>query len=377
MQELQENQNGKLTITNCRLLDIKSADIIVNSAMAKANYGNPGSVDYAIYAAAGIEMLNERKSLGNAGYLSCSECVSTNSYALKKKGIKRIIHVNVPSYFRNRNALVDTYVKLIECYYNALYEAISYKDGPHTVAFPLLGMGAKGFKYPAAVGLMQIGVSSFFSYYPDAQVNVIVSIIDPTAFQYAEHTCIVHSSVLINCKYEYHSSQTSNAIPYTVPEQKLYEDLRNYREQLESANTLFQQQREQLIKAATLSWERDEHTLGGKILHYESLSGLSRKELINLANISSTQYNDIVNKPHHNCSFNSVVGLCIAFDLTLEQSIDLLKSARMAFDDYDQGCQIIIRGIENRKLSPKDKRDQINEELFNCDISYVHVGNPR
>ena len=60
MQELQENQNGKLTITNCSLLDIKSADIIVNSAMAKANYGNPGSVDYAIYAAAGIEMLNER-----------------------------------------------------------------------------------------------------------------------------------------------------------------------------------------------------------------------------------------------------------------------------------------------------------------------------
>lgn len=373
---MENNLYGKLTITNYGLLDIGNADIIVNSAMAKPACGDPGTVDSAIYKAAGKEMLSERKALGNDGYLKCSECVSTNSYALKNKGIQRIIHVNVPSYFRNKNATVNTNIKLLECYYNVLCEAISYEDGPHTVAFPLLGTGKKGFNYPTAVGLMQIGISSFFSDYPGEQVNVIISIIDPEAFQYARHTCNVLDNVIqINSDYtlDFDLSPTSK-IPSTIPEEKLYEDLNSYRDQLETANTLFQEQREQLLKAVTLSWQKNEHTLGGKILHYESLSGLSRKELLDYANITSKKYNDIVNKPHHNCSFNTVVGLCIAFDLTLEQSIDLLKSARMAFDEYDQGCQIIMRGIENRKLSPKDKRDQINEDLFNCGISYVYVG---
>ena len=163
IQEMENNLYGKLTITNYGLLDIGNADIIVNSAMAKPACGDPGTVDSAIYKAAGKEMLSERKALGNDGYLKCSECVSTNSYALKNKGIQRIIHVNVPSYFRNKNATVNTNIKLLECYYNVLCEAISYEDGPHTVAFPLLGTGKKGFNYPTAVGLMQIGISSFFS----------------------------------------------------------------------------------------------------------------------------------------------------------------------------------------------------------------------
>lgn len=105
MQEIPQNIYGKLTITNCNLLDIRSADIIVNSAMSKPARGKSGSVDYAIYEAAGIEMLSERKTHGNDGYLCCSECVSTNAYALKSKGIHRIIHVNVPSYFRNKTQL--------------------------------------------------------------------------------------------------------------------------------------------------------------------------------------------------------------------------------------------------------------------------------
>lgn len=367
----------KLKISNQDLLNIGGADIIVNSAMAKSAHGKPGSIDFAIHNAAGKEMLRERRSFENEGYLKCAECCSTGAYRLESKGIRRVIHVNVPSYFRNKNAEVDTNVKLLECYYNVLCEAASDEE-PHVVAFPLLGTGAKGFQYPAAVGLMQIGISSFFEDHPDAQIGVIISIIDSAGFQYASFSNQILD--LVNpedCNYsvEQEFSSISSMALSGVPEYKLFEDLRSYREQLKEAKNQFQDQRQKMLRALTESWEKNEHSLGAKILHYQSVTQLSRNDILELAGISPKQYNDIVNKPHHNCSFNTVVGFCVAFDLTLEQSYDLLKSARMTFDEYDQGCQIIMRGINNRKLLPKDKLNKINDELYECGISYVHVGN--
>lgn len=374
---LNTNLFRKLKISNRDLLNIVDADIIVNSAMAKAAHGKSGSIDFMIHNAAGKEMLRERRSFENEGYLKCSECCSTDAYGLKDKGIRRVIHVNVPSYFRNKNAVVDTNVKLLECYYNVLCEAASDEE-PHVVAFPLLGTGAKGFQYPAAVGLMQIGISSFFEDHPDAQIGVIISIIDPAGFQYATFSNQVLD--LVNPKDNKYSveqefSNVHATVSSGIPEYKLFDDLKRYREQLEEAKQQFQEQRQQMLKAITESWSKNQHSLGAKIYYYEKKSEMTRKEIIEAANISAKQYNDAVNKPHHNCSFNTIIGLCVAFNLTLNESYDLLKSARMTFDEHDQGCQIIMRGIENRDLLPLKKRDQINNNLNECGITYVYVGN--
>ena len=128
--------NNEVKIVRADITRIR-ADIIVNTANVQARCGN--GVDRAIFTAAGkTELLKDRKNK-NPSTMSRAEVFVTDSYKLKKNGVKYIFHTL--STFWINGKFKEEYV-IRDCYRNCLNKAreIDCKS----IAFPIIGSGSFG-----------------------------------------------------------------------------------------------------------------------------------------------------------------------------------------------------------------------------------------
>jgi O-acetyl-ADP-ribose deacetylase (regulator of RNase III) len=135
-------------------------DAIVNSANPHAIVG--GGVDYAIHAAAGPQLIEARKKIGDipTGY-----AFITPAYNLDAK---YVIHTVGPVWHGGSN---DESYFVRRCYRNCLYTAI--ENGCESIAFPLISAGIFGFPIRKSLEIAKAVISDFLSKY-DIDVTIVV-----------------------------------------------------------------------------------------------------------------------------------------------------------------------------------------------------------
>jgi O-acetyl-ADP-ribose deacetylase (regulator of RNase III) len=111
-----------------------------------------GGVDWAIHQAAGVELLNECRSL-----MGCETGQSkiTNGYNLNAK---YIIHTVGPVW---NNGTEGEEVLLKSCYINSLELAIQHNI--KTIAFPAISTGAYRFPFDKAVSIAYLTIKYFLT----------------------------------------------------------------------------------------------------------------------------------------------------------------------------------------------------------------------
>lgn len=176
-----------IEIQNKSIIDVE-AECIVDSISHDMHSG--GGISSTIFSAAGPGLREECDKIGNCN-VGCA--VVTDSYNLKKKNIKYIIHTATPVWQKHSHA---TFQPLELCYLNSL--KMAKKMSCHSVAIPLLGVGNHGC--PKRIGLM-IACRAIVQFldilrykYPEYPINIILAIYDTTLLDDAQEEFVKHAS---------------------------------------------------------------------------------------------------------------------------------------------------------------------------------------
>jgi len=137
-------------------------DAVVNAA--KSSLLGGGGVDGAIHKAAGLELLEECKTLGGC---KTGEAKITRGYNLPAS---HVIHTVGPIW--KEDSGVKEEMELWSCYYNSL--ALARRRGLRTIAFPNISTGIYGFPKEKAVEKALEGVKFFFKHYGSNAMDKIM-----------------------------------------------------------------------------------------------------------------------------------------------------------------------------------------------------------
>lgn len=150
------------------------ADAIVNTANPFPTIGK--GTDTSVYNAAGREeLLRARQKIG---VIEPGHSVATKSFALRKNGIKYIIHT-VGNHYDSKNP--ETVQNLRKCYSSSLELAQKLKC--KSIAIPLLATGYYGF--PKELGL-KIAVEEISSFLLNNDIDITLVVYDPKSYMISE-----------------------------------------------------------------------------------------------------------------------------------------------------------------------------------------------
>lgn len=150
------------------------ADAIVNTANPMPVVGK--GTDTAVYNAAGREALLEARC--KIGEIEQGQSVWTDSFGLKKHGVKYIIHTVGKSYEEDSDLCIRI---LRSCYATSLSLAKSL--GCKSVAIPLLATGFYGF--PKELGL-KIAVDEISGFLLKNEIEIILVVYDKQSYFISE-----------------------------------------------------------------------------------------------------------------------------------------------------------------------------------------------
>lgn len=171
------------------------ADAIVNSANPHAFIG--GGVDGAIHAAAGPELYEARKIIGD---IPVGSAVATPAFRLNAK---YVIHTVGPIW---RGGTEHEIERVKECYKNALQVALEKKC--NSVAFPLISTGTYGFPKSDA---LQIAVSVIHEFLLHHEMKVFLVVYDRTSYALSERLFTAVAAFIDDHYIEEHPAYDQNS----------------------------------------------------------------------------------------------------------------------------------------------------------------------
>lgn len=356
------------------------ADAIVNTANREPAVGE--GVDSAIYKAAGWEdLLAERRSIGR---IEPGEAKATKAFSLPAK---YIIHTVGPVWRGGDSGEQET---LASCYRNSLELADSL--GAESVAFPLIATGTFGFPKDLALSTAIKEISDFLL---DHDINVILVVYNKEAFMLSGkifsdvRSYIEESDVLIRSFPEQNRARREGILLSTAcnaPSRKGMSEepdrstsvleneevnstkpLSAPEEEFSSAKPLSAPDEEEICEvyeALTLddldfgkAENLEEPTLGPevpegegvnpkeldnflhdrgetfqqKLFHMIDRKRLDDRDVYKRANIDRKLFSKIKSNLNYNPTKRTVLALAIGMELNLDETVDLLRSAGLAF----------------------------------------------
>lgn len=319
------------------------ADVIVNTANPKPIYAS--GTDLAVYQAAGAdELLAERKKIG---CIERGDIAVTGAYALNAK---YIIHTVGPVWVDGMHKEFET---LERCYAKSLQKALEL--GCNSIAFPLISTGVYGFPKDKA---LQIAVSVFSRFLLENEMQIILVVFDKKSFQLSGQL-VGEIDLFIDANYirqkritEYsrrpfrHSRIESN-ITY---DSEVYEECSRYTEAEESETELLMSVP---MPQKAMSLEEELENVGmsfhDKLFELIGESGMDNKDVWKRANLDRKHFSKIQCDEKYHPKKKTVMALCIALELDLEQAKDLLARADWAFSPSSKVDLIVQKAIIDKQ----------------------------
>ena len=321
------------------------ADVIVNTA-------NPNPIcasgtDLAIYEAAGKEqLLAERAGIGK---IARGDIAVTGAYNLKAK---YIIHTVGPVWTDGKNHEFEI---LENCYRKSLQKALELEC--ESIAFPLISTGVYGFPKDKA---LQIAVSVFSQFLTENEMEIILVVFDKRSFQLSGQIVgDIDSYIDANYVREIHRKEYPLRSRRSTRVEELAEEDNYPLEEMTDTGVT-----ELLMPLENISLEDQLANIGvsfhDKLFELIDEAHLDNKEVWKRANLDRKHFSKIQCDRNYHPKKKTVMALCIALQLDLEQSKDLLARADWAFSPSSKVDLIVQKAIIDKQYDIM----QLNVTLF-------------
>jgi len=341
-------------------------DAIVNAANATLLGG--GGVDGAIHKAAGRGLLFECMRLGGC---KVGQAKITKGYNLP---CKYVIHTVGPKWKGGNNGEEDL---LISCYKNSL--ALAKENNCESVAFPLISSGVYGYPMNQAFKVAVDTVAEFLMH-NDMLVYIVVynknalaagSKLFTDIAQYIDDNYVaVHSpydSRRINnfgesvplpptsFLSEADLEESTVLAPVWDQSDDDFSDVTNFFKQEKSLENII----DKMI----------DESFSEMLLRKIDEKGMKDSECYKKANIDRKLFSKIRNNPNYKPSKPTVLAFCIALELPLAETKEMLMKAGFALSHSNKSDIIVEYFIKQHKYDIFE----INEALFTFDQSLLGV----
>ena len=336
------------------------ADVIVNTA-------NPNPIcasgtDLAIYEAAGKEiLLEERRAIGK---ICRGDIAVTGAYNLDAK---YIIHTVGPVWEDGTHNEFDI---LKSCYRKSLEKALELKC--ESIAFPLTSTGVYGFPKDKA---LQIAVSVFSSFLLENDIQIILVVFDKKSFQLSgqivgEIDSYIDANYIRQYRDREYPARFGRGRRYMepLPEALQYEE-RLMRSESDADICMDEEDAkcsmpEPCMLSAENSLEDELENIGAsfhdKLFELIDASHIDNKDVWKRANLDRKHFFKIQCDEYYHPKKKTVMALCIALHLDLEQSKDLMARADWAFSPSSKFDLIVQKAIIDKQYDIM----QLNVTLF-------------
>ena len=303
-------------------------DAIVNAANTALQMG--GGVCGAVFHAAGAQQLKQACDV--IGSCQTGDAVITPAFQLQAK---YIIHTVGPVW---RGGNHNERQLLASCYRKSLQLALA--NGCESVAFPLISAGIYG--YPKREALM-VATSEIQAFLKKYDMHVILVVFEKEAVQ------------LSNERYNEIQAYIDD---YYVIEQPVRSLIQIEEEIVES----FEDVSEILESVRSLDHIMDylEETFSERLLRLIDERGLKDSEVYKRANIDRRLFSKIRSNKHYMPQKKTAIALAISLELTMDDTLDLLKTAGYTLSSSQKFDMIIKYFIEHESYNIFE----INEALF-------------
>ena len=321
------------------------ADVIVNTA-------NPNPIcasgtDLAIYKAAGKEqLLAERASIGK---IARGNIAVTGAYNLKAK---YIIHTVGPVWTDGKHRELEI---LENCYRKSLQKALELEC--ESIAFPLISTGVYGFPKDKA---LQIAVSAFSRFLTENEMEIILVVFDKRSFQLSGQIVgDIDSYIDANYVREIHRKEYPIRSGRSTRIKALAEEDNYPLEEMTDTGMT-----ELFMPLENISLEDQLANIGvsfhDKLFELIEEAHLDNKDVWKRANLDRKHFSKIQCDQNYHPKKKTVMALCIALHLDLEQSRDLLARADWAFSPSSKVDLIVQKAIIDKQYDIM----QLNVTLF-------------
>lgn len=299
------------------------ADVIVNTAAHKPVYTS--GADQAIYQAAGADaLLSERKKIG---CIECGDIAVTGAYALHAK---YIIHTVAPVWI---DGMHNEFQTLDHCYTRSLQKALEL--GCQSIAFPLISTGTHGFPKDKA---LQIAVSAFGRFLMENEMQIILVVFDKKSFQLSGQFVRDLDSFIDGNDIRGKQNREYSVRAYA-----------RSRMETDTAQKLMSVPK----PAMAMSLEEELDHMGmsfhDKLFELIGKSGMDNKDVWKRANLDRKHFSKIQCDEKYHPKKKTVMALCIALELDIEQSKDLLARADWAFCPSSKVDLIVQKAIMDKQ----------------------------
>lgn len=319
-------------------------DTIVNAANTELRMG--GGVCGAIFKAAGPHEL--QAACNRLGTIQTGQAVITPGFLLPAKFI---IHTAGPVYqdgAHNEGRL------LADCYRNSL--TLAMENGCTSIAFPLISTGIYGFPKPKA---LQIAVDTIEDFLSDHDLDVYLVVFDKEALMISQQLLGELTSYIDEHYVSAHSDQLlPNSAQSSLP------SLGNAPGKLQSRYI----EHAQDLRIDDLIGNLDE-PFSATLLRLIDAKGLTDVQVYKRANIDRKLFSKIRTKPAYMPAKRTALAFCIALELSLEETDDLLSRAGYTLSRAQKFDVIVEYFILNHKYNVFE----INEVLFQFDQQLLGV----
>lgn len=322
------------------------ADAIVNTANPKPIYAS--GTDRAIYEAAGSELLlEERKKIGE---IARGDAAVTKAYHLPAK---YIIHTVGPIW---KYGTAHEFEILESCYTKSLEKAVEL--GCTSIAFPLIATGVYGFPKDKA---LQIAISVFSRFLMTQEMQIILVVFDKKAFQLSRQMVgEIDSYIDANYVKEYQNRRSHY--------ERKEENRRRLASEVLTQEEVFYDSAplppEFTMASSKCSLEEELDQLGPtfheKLFELIGQSGMENKEIWKAANLDRKHFSKIQCDASYHPKKKTVMALCIALKLNLDQAVDLMARADWAFSPSSKFDLIVKKAILDHQYDIM----QLNVVLF-------------
>ena len=307
-------------------------DAIVNAAGPMPVVGE--GVDAAIHTKAGPELLAARKKIGK---LEPGSCVVTPAFDLDAR---YVIHAVGPVW---RGGLLGEGKVLRQCYESALKLAVSH--GCESLALPLLSTGTYGFPRDRA---MKLAINAIRSFLLQQELDVYLVVLDQESHQLSRELFADVASYIDDSYAEKRAMGRSAKCCVAPPDLMALP--------MEDASACLE---DILLETEAGFSER--------LLQLIDRSGKKDSEVYKRANVSRQHFSKIRKDPGYQPTKPTALAFCIALELGLEETEDLLERAGFALTRASKFDLIVMYFIERHIYDIYT----INECLFEFDQSLL------